>query len=298
MLSEAVEALSVKSAGLYIDCTVGEGGHAQAVLSAGAPDCQLLGLDPDPEAISVARKRLEYFHNRTVLFQDSYIRLKELAQLANFNGVDGVLMDLGISSLQVEHSPRGFSFARENSLDMRFNPNAELTADDVVNRYSKDRLIRLIGEFGNEPRARSIGRRIVDARPIGSTSELSKVIISATGGRRGKIHPSTKTFQAIRMEVNQELEVLKQGLAQAIELLKPTGRLVVISYESLMDKIVKDFIRQEASACICPPKIPECRCNHLPKVQILTKKPLSPSTGEVNQNPRSRSARMRVAERF
>lgn len=298
MLSEVVEALKIVPAGVYVDCTVGEGGHAQAILSAGAQNCRLLGLDPDPEAIEVAKRRLEYFHNRVVLLQDSYVRLGELAQSSNFNKVDGVLMDLGMSSLQVEKSTRGFSFMREGSLDMRFNPDHTVTANNVVNEYTVGRLIRLISTLGNEPLARRIGRQIVKERPIRSTTELSRVIESATGKRRGRLNPSTKTFQAIRMEVNQELDVLSTGLAEAMELLNTNGRLVIISYESLTDKIVKDFIRREASACICPPEIPECRCNHSKRLRIITKKPLTPSTEEVQHNPRSRSARMRVAERF
>ena len=266
------------SGGAYIDCTVGEGGHTVAILNA-APDCVVIGLDRDPSALATAHERLAGFGDRVHLVNASYTTLAEQGQFLEDRPVTGVLLDLGLSSLQVEDGERGFSFLRDGPLDMRFGPDEKFTADDVVNHFAERDLVRLLFEFGEEPRARRIARAIVKRRPIRGTAHLAQVVEGALG-RRGRIHPATRTFQGIRIEVNQELQALKTALSAAAETLQPGGRLVVISYHSLEDRLVKTTLRESTV------------------LRVLTKKPISPSQEEVAYNPRSRSARMRAAERL
>ena len=278
LLAEVLDALEIVSAGAYIDCTVGEGGHTEAILSA-VPGCRVLGLDRDPSALATARDRLAPFGDSVRLVNASYAFMVEEAQEHGFFPADGVLMDLGISSLQLAEEGRGFSFQRDDPLDMRFGPEGETLAEDVVNHYSERALTRVLQEYGEEPRARRISNAIVRKRPLRTTGELAKVIEEALG-RRGRIHPATRTFQAIRIEVNQEMRTLQTGLAAAIEVLKPGGKLVVISYHSLEDREVKVAMRES------------------PVLKVITKKPIPTSQEEVRVNPRSRSARMRVSERL
>lgn len=278
LLAEVLDALEIVSAGAYIDCTVGEGGHTEAILSA-VPGCRVLGLDRDPSALATARDRLAPFGDSVRLVNVSYALMVEEAQEHGFFPADGVLMDLGISSLQLAEEGRGFSFQRDDPLDMRFGPEGETLAEDVVNHYSERALTRVLQEYGEEPRARRISNAIVRKRPLRTTGELAKVIEEALG-RRGRIHPATRTFQAIRIEVNQEIRTLQTGLAAAIEVLKPGGKLVVISYHSLEDREVKVAMRES------------------PVLKVITKKPIPTSQEEVRVNPRSRSARMRVSERL
>ena len=295
---EVVEALRVHSHGRYIDCTVGEGGHAQAILEAGAPGCHLMGLDVDPKALAVARARLAPYGRRAVLVQGSYADLGELARRHGFPAPQGVLMDLGLSSLQLEGEERGFSFRSDAPLDMRFNPQQHLTAADIVNGSTAEELARIISRYGEERRAWRIARAIVSRRPIGSTVELAGLVERAVGGRRGHLHPATRTFQALRMAVNSESEHLEQGLNEVIKLLGPGGRLAVLSYHSLDDRLVKGALRRASATCICPPRTPACICGHTPEVRLVTKRPITPSAEEVHRNPRSRSARLRVAEQL
>jgi len=278
LLAEVLDALEIVSAGAYIDCTVGEGGHTEAILSA-VPGCRVLGLDRDPSALATARDRLAPFGDSVRLVNASYAFMVEEAQEHGFFPANGVLMDLGISSLQLAEEGRGFSFQRDDPLDMRFGPEGETLAEDVVNHYSERALTRVLQEYGEEPRARRISNAIVRKRPLRTTGELAKVIEEALG-RRGRIHPATRTFQAIRIEVNQEMRTLQTGLAAAIEVLKPGGKLVVISYHSLEDREVKVAMRES------------------PVLKVITKKPIPTSQEEVRVNPRSRSARMRVSERL
>ena len=278
LLAEVLDALEIVSAGAYIDCTVGEGGHTEAILSA-VPGCRVLGLDRDPSALATARDRLAPFGDSVRLVNASYAFMVEEAQEHGFFPANGVLMDLGISSLQLAEEGRGFSFQRDDPLDMRFGPEGETLAEDVVNHYSERALTRVLQEYGEEPRARRISNAIVRKRPLRTTGELAKVIEEALG-RRGRIHPATRTFQAIRIEVNQEIRTLQTGLAAAIEVLKPGGKLVVISYHSLEDREVKVAMRES------------------PVLKVITKKPIPTSQEEVRVNPRSRSARMRVSERL
>ncbi len=278
LVTEVLEALAVAPGGAYIDCTVGEGGHTEAILNA-APECLVIGLDRDPTALAAAKARLARFGDRVRLVNDSYTTLAEQAGLQGGSTVMGVLLDLGLSSLQLESEDRGFSFLRDGPLDMRFGPQDGMTADDVVNRFSERDLVRTIHEYGEEPRARRVARAIVQRRPIRGTAHLAQVVQDALG-RRGRIHPATRTFQAVRMEVNQELAALRTALASAAETLQPGGRLAVISYHSLEDRLVKTTFRESAV------------------LKVLTKKPITPSREEVVYNPRSRSARLRAAERL
>ena len=278
LVTEAVEALAVDSAGAYIDCTVGEGGHAEAILSA-APGCVVLGLDRDPAALATARARLEPFGERVRLVNASYTTLAGQAEYLAGRPLMGVLLDLGISSLQVEDGERGFSFLRDGPLDMRFGPDDALTAADVVNRYPERDLAWVLHQYGEEPRARRVARAIVRRRPIRSTVHLAEVV-QETLGRRGRTHPATRTFQGIRMEVNGEVDAIRTALAAAAASLHPGGRLVVISYHSIEDRLVKTTLRESTV------------------LRVLTKKPITPSREEVASNTRSRSARLRAGQRL
>jgi 16S rRNA (cytosine1402-N4)-methyltransferase len=293
LLNEALGALDVAPGGLYIDGTVGAGGHAESILRASAPDGLLLGFDADPQALQVSRKRLAPFKERVTLVHSNYVHLKEQAEILGFVP-DGILLDLGVSSMQLARAERGFSFQLDGPLDMRFDPGTSRTAADVVNTFSEHALADVIYRYGEEPASRSIARAIVAARPIYTTTELAEVIQTAVK-RRGKIHPATRTFQALRIVTNDELAVLEQGLSAAVSLLKPGGRLAVISFHSLEDRIVKAFFAREARDCVCPPETMVCVCDHQAALDVVTRKPIRPSSQEVDQNPRSRSARLRAA---
>jgi len=293
---EVVEALKAGPGGRYIDCTVGPGGHALALLEATEPTGRLLALDADPTAIEAATRRLEPYRGRVVLLHQSYTAVAEAAREHGFLKPDGVLMDLGLSSLQLEAEGRGFSFQREAPLDMRFDQGQHFTVADIVNGSPEEELTRIIAQYGQEPRARRISQALVRSRPIGSTLELASIVARAAGRTRGRLHPATRTFQSLRIAVNGELEALEAGLNQVIQLLGAGGRLAVISYHSLEDRLVKTTLRQASLGCICPPKTPACICGHTPEVRLVPRKPTTPSHEEVQRNPRSRSARLRVAE--
>ena len=320
LLSEVVEHLVVRRDGVYVDATLGEGGHSAAILNATVPGGRLLGIDRDPRMLTVADRRLADFTPRFTSVHAGYDGLTDAAASRGIRTADGVLMDLGISSRQLEAPGYTFSFQSdaptENAapspragrrgrrgsgpqLDMRFDPSSPLTAHQVVNTYTEEELTSLLRENGEEPRARQIARAIVRHRPIGDAATLAEVVTAAVGGRgRRRLHPATRTFQALRITVNNELDVLREGLQSAVRLLAAEGRLVVISYHSLEDRIVKQFLAREAATCVCPPEIPVCVCGHQPTVRILNRRVIRPSPREVNANPRSRSARMRVAERL
>ena len=296
LVRETVEYLLVRLGGAYVDCTVGEGGHASAVLQAAMPGGRLLGIDLDPQALEAARHRLQRYEGSFTLAQGNYARVEELARPLGYTRLDGILLDLGLSSLQLERHERGFSFRRDEPLDMRYDPASSLTAADIVNSYPLDRLTAIISSYGEESRARSIARAITQQRPLRTTLELAELVALVTGGRKGRLHPATRTFQALRIAANSELDNLKAGLQQAMRLLKPGGRLVVISYHSLEDRIVKEALSREARDCICPPRVPVCTCGHSASFRIISKKVITPLREEIRENPRSRSARMRVAE--
>ncbi|MBI2865037.1 MAG: 16S rRNA (cytosine(1402)-N(4))-methyltransferase RsmH [Chloroflexi bacterium] len=298
LLDEAVRYLDVKPGGKYIDCTVDGGGHARAILERSQPGGSLLGLDADPAAIAVAARRLEEFGQRAVLVNENFRDLHDVAVAQRFKPADGVLLDLGLSSLQLDDPGRGFSFQAEAPLDMRLSLQQTVTAADIVNARSEGELADLIYRYGEEPLSRRIARHIVQSRPLHTTLELANVVIRAVGGRRGKIHPATRTFQALRIAVNEELDNLYTALEQALDILVPAGRLVVISFHSLEDRAVKEFMRQEAKGCRCPPSLPACVCGRQPRARILTGKIVTPSRDEALKNPRSRSAKLRACEKL
>jgi 16S rRNA (cytosine1402-N4)-methyltransferase len=274
---EVLDGLAPRPGGKYIDGTVGAGGHAAKILQASSPDGQLLGLDGDPEALEIARATLVGFGERAILVRANFNELHSIAAARGFVPAQGVLLDLGLSSMQLTNPARGFSFAGE-TLDMRMNPATETTAADLVNGLDEAELADLIYRFGEEHFSRRIARRIVEARPIHSAQELASLIERAVG-RRGKIHPATKTFQALRIAVNHELENLERVLPQLGQVVEPGGRAVIITFHSLEDRIVKRFFRDDLGW------------------QNLTKHPVKPTREEVKANPRARSAKLRVAER-
>ena len=298
LYQEIIHALQPVSTGFYVDCTVGAGGHAAGILQASSPEGRLLGLDLDPQAIELAKQKLTPYHSRVILIHASYVTLSEQLKALEWLTVDGILLDLGLSSMQLDSSDRGFSFNQDGPLDMRFDPGANLRASDLVNQLPVDDLANLIFQYGEERQSRKVARAIVAARPIRTTRHLAEIVSEVTtSGTRGK-HPATRTFQALRIAVNRELERLETLLPQAVEALSPAGRLVVIAYHSLEDRIVKLFFREESSDCICPPRQPICTCGHRATLKVITRKPIRPSNDEVIQNRRSRSARLRVAERI
>lgn len=289
--------MQIKPGGRYIDGTLGGGGHAMGILEKSSPAGRLLGIDADPTAIAISMERLAEYGPRITLVNANFSRLVEIASQYGFRPADGILLDLGLSSLQLASVERGFSFQLEGPLDMRFNPCQGKPASELVNGLSASELADVLYRYGEERRSRRIAQAIVAARPIHTTRQLAEVVAEAVG-RRGKIHPATKTFQALRIAVNDELSALREALPQAVELLAPQGRLVVISYHSLEDRLVKQFYRQESQDCICPPEVPVCRCDHRATLEITTKKPITPSELELKANPRCRSARLRIAARL
>ena len=298
MVEEVLDGMAVRSSGAYIDCTVGAGGHSLAILGA-APNVRLLGIDLDAEALEAARRRLAVHGDRVRLAQGNFAEVGAIAERHGFESADGVLMDLGLSSMQVDSETRGFSFRRRAGLDMRFDPASGRSAHHVVNESTEEELASIMRLYGEERRARRVAREIVKARPIGTTTQLAALAARVAGPvRRGRIHPATRVFQAIRMHVNNEIGNLGDGLVQAIQALASGGRMAVISYHSVEDRVVKETFRREASDCICPPEIPECVCDHKPTITRVNRRVIKPSPQEVHANPRSRSARLRVAERI
>jgi 16S rRNA (cytosine1402-N4)-methyltransferase len=307
LLEEVLAGLNLRTGGAYIDGTVGAGGHSAAILER-AEGSRLLGLDVDPLSLDIASERLRPYIEvgRARLVRSNFERLDEIAKAEGFLEADGVLLDLGVSSMQLDRPERGFSFRTDGPLDMRLDPSLSESAADLVNHLPEGALADLIYKYGEEPASRRVARRIVEARSkqrIETTSQLESIVYGALGGKtqgrtRSHIHPATKTFQALRIAVNRELEVLESGLAAAVRVLKPGGRLAVISFHSLEDRIVKLFIRQEQKGCICPPEYPQCVCGRKPTLKAVNSKPLEATAEEARQNPRSRSAKLRIAERL
>jgi len=291
---DVLTGLQVRPGGRYIDATVGAGGHATGILEASTPGGRLLGLDADPEAAIFARRILKRFGERAVVAASNFRALRGVAVAHGFEEVDGVLMDLGFSSRQLAAAERGFSFDRDGPLDMRLDPNQEQTAAELVNDLSETELADLLWRYGEERHSRRIARAIVAARPVTTTGQLAELVVNKVG-RREKIHPATRVFQALRIAVNDELGALAEALPQARDLIRPGGRLAVIAFHSLEDRLVKQFYQQEAQDCICPPDMPVCVCGHRATLGIVTRKPIQPSDEEVSRNPRSRSAKLRIA---
>ncbi len=297
LLKEVVEYLAVQPGGRYVDCTTGAGGHARAVLEASSPGGLLLGLDADPVAIEIASENLDQFGDSLRLVQANFRDLKRICRRNSFVPVHGVLFDLGMSSMQLADD-RGFSFQVDAPLDMRFGPDQALTADDIVNRYSEHDLADIIWRFGEEPASRRVARAIVQNRPVASSADLAAIVSRALPGPRRHIHPATRTFQALRIAVNDELGALEDALGQALDVLGNGGRLVVISFHSLEDRIVKQFFQRESRDCVCPPEQPVCTCDHRATLQVITRRGVTASAEEVALNPRSRSAKLRAAEKL
>jgi 16S rRNA (cytosine1402-N4)-methyltransferase len=297
LLAEVLRALAVQPGGRYIDCTLGGGGHAAAILEQSSPGGQVLGIDADPAAIAAARERFKDSPDSILFVNDNFVNLQSICIKYDFFPVHGILFDLGLSSLQLDGGGRGFSFQHDTPLDMRFDPARKTTAADIVNTAPERELADIIRSYGEEPQSARIARFIVRERPVETTGQLVRIIEKAVG-RRGRLHPATRTFQALRIAVNEELEHLESALKQAVDLLGYEGRLVVISYHSLEDRIVKQFMQREARDCICPPGTPICVCGHTRSLRLINKKVIVPTAAEVARNPRSRSARLRAAERI
>jgi 16S rRNA (cytosine1402-N4)-methyltransferase len=300
---EIIHALQPSSGGLYVDCTLGAGGHAFGILQASSPDGLLLGLDVDPQALKLASQRLTPFASRVTIVQASYITLLEKLKTLDWQGVNGILIDLGVSSMQLDTPERGFSFRSDAPLDMRFDPANQVTAAELVNTLSEAELAWILYKFGEEKLSRKISRAIIANRPLYSTRQLADVVSEAVGGkvdfsRKQRIHPATKTFQALRIAVNRELDALETVLPQAVSALTTKGRLAIIAFHSLEDRIIKQFFRQESRDCICPPKQPQCTCDHRAQIVEINRRPIRANDQEVEDNPRSRSARLRVVEKL
>jgi 16S rRNA (cytosine1402-N4)-methyltransferase len=298
LLARVVEALAPPENGSVVDATVGLGGHARALLAARA-GLRLLGLDLDPGALDLARERLSEFGSRVTLVNASYWRLAEVAREHGVTAADGVLFDLGVSSLQLDTPERGFSFRHDAPLDMRFGRDGA-TAADLLAGYSEEELVCVLREFGEEPRARRVARAIVKARllrPLATTGELRRVVHAALGPAHGRIDPATRTFQALRIATNRELEGITPAIEQAARLLRPGGRLAVIAFHSLEDRIVKRTLRHLSGRCVCPPGSFACSCQPERLLENLTPRPVTPDEAELAANPRARSAKLRIARR-
>lgn len=302
MLNECIEGLNIKENGIYVDCTLGGGGHSKFILEHLSKDGRLIGIDQDIEAINAAKKRLENYSNVTYV-NDNFYNIDDILTKLNIEKVDGILMDLGVSSYQLDNAERGFSYMNDAKLDMRMDRNQDKSAYDIVNLYDEKELEKIIRDYGEEKFARRIASFIVERRsqkPIDSTLELVDIIKAAipAKARREGPHPAKRTFQAIRIEVNKELEILNKTIEDSVKNLNVNGRLAIITFHSLEDRIVKNKFKQLEKPCTCPPQFPICQCGKIPEIKVVTRKPIEPSIEEVEANPRSRSAKLRIAEKI
>lgn len=289
LYQEVLDGLQPRPGGVYLDGTLGAGGHAAGLLERSAPDGRLIGLDRDPVALAQARERLAGFGERATVAQASYL---QMAEFAPAEGLDGIVLDLGLSSLQLDDPARGFSFQGDGPLDMRFGPDQTLTAAEIVNEWPLDDIADVLFEYGEERQSRRIARAIGAARPLHSTRELAEVVSRALGGRHEKTHPATRTFQALRIAVNGELDAVAAVLPLAARLLKPGGRLAVITFHSLEDRLVKQFLRGTPADTEAASSVPA-----QPPLRAVNRKPIEPEPAETAGNPRARSAKLRLAER-
>ena len=292
-----ITGLRPQSAGRYIDGTLGAGGHAAGILTHSAPDGELLGLDLDPQALAIARETLAPFGGRAHILQASYLTMGDEAAKLGWDAVDGILLDFGVSSMQLDTPQRGFSFLSDGPLDMRFSPTATRSAADLVNALPEEELAEIIFRYGEERLSRKIARAMVANRPIHSTKALADLILK-TIGKRERIHPATRTFQALRIAVNAELESIESVLPIAVRLIRPGGRLAVISFHSLEDRLVKEYFRRESRDCICPPRQPVCTCEHSASLTEINRKPIEADEDEIKENTRARSAKLRIAQKI
>jgi 16S rRNA (cytosine1402-N4)-methyltransferase len=294
---EVLELLQPRSGGRYVDGTLGAGGHAAGILEVSAPLGRVLGFDRDPDAIAFAQRQLARFGDRILCVNASFADMGSLAPANGFVRLQGVLLDLGLSSRQLEDARRGFSFLRDGPLDMRLDPRQGETAADLLNNRSEAELADIFWRYGEERQSRKVARAIVERRPLTSTRQLAD-LISALIVKRGRIHPATKVFQSLRIAVNKELGALEQGAKAAIGLLEPGGRIAILSFHSLEDRFVKQLFRALSRDCVCPPQQPICTCAAQATLRLVTRKAVQASDAEVEKNPRSRSARLRVAEKI
>ncbi len=298
LLKEVIDYVEPRSGNTYLDCTVGLGGHSKAILEYSSPNGRLVGIDLDEDAIAIAQENLKPYKDRITLVHGNFAHLDEILERLGITGVDGILMDVGVSSLQLATPERGFSFLLSGPLDMRMDRTDTYTAGQMLNQKSKDELAEIFFSFGEERWAKRIASRIVEERAksaITDTVALAEIIKRAVPVKSHRIHPATRVFQALRIYVNQELDNLEAGLKNAVKALNENGKICVISFHSLEDRIVKRYFNLLSRRCICPPSAPECVCNHKPSLKVLTKRPIVPQSEEINQNPRARSAKLRVA---
>lgn len=302
LLYETVDELNIKPDGIYVDGTLGGGGHSYEIAGRLSEGGRLIGIDQDEDAIKAASKRLEPYMDRVTIVRNNYCNMDKVLDELGIDKVDGIMLDLGVSSYQLDAADRGFTYNVDTALDMRMDQRQEITAKDIVNEYSEFDLYRIIRDYGEDRFAKNIAKHIVAARqekPIETTFELNDIIkaaipmkVRATGG-----HPSKRTYQAIRIELNKELEVLENSIDMMIDRLKPEGRLCIISFHSLEDRIVKTRFRNNENPCTCPPSFPACVCGKVPKGRVITRKPVVPTDEEINENSRSKSSKLRVFER-
>lgn len=302
LLYETVDELNIKPDGIYVDGTLGGGGHSYEIAGRLSEGGRLIGIDQDEDAIKAAGKRLEPYMDRVTIVRNNYCNMDKVLDELGIDKVDGIMLDLGVSSYQLDAADRGFTYNVDTALDMRMDQRQEITAKDIVNEYSEFDLYRIIRDYGEDRFAKNIAKHIVAARqekPIETTFELNDIIkaaipmkVRATGG-----HPSKRTYQAIRIELNKELEVLENSIDMMIDRLKPEGRLCIITFHSLEDRIVKTRFRNNENPCTCPPIFPACVCGKVPKGRVITRKPVVPTDEEINENSRSKSSKLRVFER-
>lgn len=302
LLEEAVSMLALQPDGVYVDCTVGGGGHLACLVQKLGEKATIIGIDKDAKALEEARKKLANVSSKLILIHGDFRRLQVILKMHGISEIHGIVLDLGVSSFQLDDASRGFSYQEEGPLDMRMNTDQQLSAWHLVNEWSEERLALIIRELGEERYARRIAREIVrerQLRPINTTFELVEVIKRAVPAQAKKDkHPARRTFQALRIAVNEELEALEEVLPQAVEVLASEGRIAVITFHSLEDRIVKTFFKRESLGCLCPSDQPVCTCNHRARLKIVTKRPITPTEAELARNPRSRSAKLRIAEKI
>lgn len=302
LLNETIDSLNIKPDGIYVDGTLGGGGHSLKICEKLGENGRLIGIDQDMDAVEAATERLRDYSDKVTIVHSNYQDIDSVLSDLSIGGVDGIVLDLGVSSYQLDNAERGFTYREDTALDMRMDQSSSLTAKDIVNNYSEQELYRVIRDYGEDGFAKNIAKHIVRARlekTIETTGELNEIIRAAIPAkvRKGQGHPSKKTFQAIRIELNKELEVLENSLDKMIELLNPGGRLCVITFHSLEDRIVKNIFRKNMNPCICPPEFPVCTCGRKPAGKVLTRKPILPGTGELEENKRAKSSKLRVFEK-
>ncbi len=302
LLEETIDNLRIKPEGIYVDGTLGGGGHSFQIASALSGAGRLIGIDQDEAAIDAAGARLKPYEERVTLVRDNYRNARQVLRRLGIDKVDGIVLDLGVSSFQLDNAQRGFSYRYDTALDMRMDLRQSLTAADIINKYTETKLYHVIRDYGEEQFAKNIAKHIVNARkdkPVETTGELNEIIKAAIPAkmRAAGGHPSKRTFQAIRIECNQELEVLKDSLDDFIEMLNPGGRICIITFHSLEDRIVKAAFRRNENPCTCPPDFPVCVCGQASRGKVITRKPILPSKEEMEVNKRSKSAKLRVFER-